>query len=431
MFKKYQFVIFHFFAAVLTFFIAFKTISMTKDIPSGVHFYTDHFSNWMSIVVALRHGMLSIYEKPIGEYCDNSASVEAKKREIAHKWRLHEDFICIPKGNWFHRPLAISWQQLPRPYPPGIILSNLTEALLYKYTNMSFERINRITLIKLFIAAHLCWIALSLALRSSSNTILHGIVLMLAYSSFMYWTIKGEYDCIGVIGVLLSVFYYNRAQNYHAIFWFSWACFLHFKTLWFIPFIVVVTISELTKYRLRWKHLSCLKTVSFWKEHYKETTLTVLSLGMLTAAAVAFLLLMNVLVNHPVHNQLYYKAGSVERIWGYNALIVIISLLLFSRREWSALIHIVWISVFIQTMPYTREWYTIYTFSLIPILVAGHNRGKSDLITIGIIWCIATSYYSFHGQMIWLDWLRPFFEGDWQSSILFGFQPLFGPCPGQ
>lgn len=380
---------------------------------------SDHYSHTGTTVLFLERG-LEVYRKPVGAQCERPRRGEQwrQRRALARRWDVNPIDLCFRKagtgtgaatatatateGRRKRRPLVINWQGFPRPYPPGVMLYFLPEALLWEHTGASFRTVNRVTLVKLLVMGHLAWVVLVVLLAGFRPRGVAWVVMALGYSQLIYWSAVGIYDGVAVMFVLLCMLALQRGRGSLAILALSAACFLHFRALWYLPLLVPGIGLVIFKRELR--------------SRIPNPVLLVGAAVLFAVAAYVFWILWPALKSFPPRNPVDYRKFALESpvFMSYLVPTVGVALLLAWRRLWLGLGLVVWMTVFFLRTPQIMTWHALF---LLPVLVlptltlpatscdrACDLNRRVDQAFASVVWYFAGAAVVFKAS-VWPAWI--------------------------
>jgi hypothetical protein len=350
---------------------------------------TDHYSHVGAAVLFTLQGF-DIYRNPIKRLClaPNPEAVQALSAAGIDTTPCRRPEI--PDS----RPLAINWQNLPRGYPPGHVLYFLPEALLYRFTDLSFKTINAVTIVKFVLIAHLCWWLGFLALEGVLPRAFAWVLLSCLYLYTVVWSLAGFYDTVYVLALLAAVIALQKKRNLAAVLAASAACFLHFRALWSLP---ILGFAAWRAYRGR----------ELWPEPRRSRRIAVALAGasgvLLGLTAYSFLLLWPMLrTRYPVHNPVHYSQWnwSYEPVFSYVLWTAGLAALLALYKQWLALATVLCISVFLVSSPQLFPWHAAGLFPLL-FLTALDERDRTHAVTLLplLLWGTLIGYEVFETQL--------------------------------
>ncbi|HEY3353979.1 MAG TPA: hypothetical protein VGQ83_12075 [Polyangia bacterium] len=204
---------------------------------------SDHYAHYAAAILFWHRGF-DIYRHPTRELCNADSSSRAYVAALG----LEPESACGLPERAGARPLVINWPDHPRPYPPGALLYAAPEALLYAHTGLSFRVINRLTIMKHLIMAHLLAGILSLLLlgrfrheeEMAPPPFARGAIILvpLIYLAVVPWAIGGIYDAVAVLLVVLAIGRGHRGDPLAALLLFGGALFLHCRAVWSLPLAI-------------------------------------------------------------------------------------------------------------------------------------------------------------------------------------------------
>lgn len=332
---------------------------------------SDHFSHAGSAVLFWERGS-EIWRRPIVELCPRHDACHVPNRPT--------------------RLLHINWGGYPRPYPPGALAYAAPEALLYALTALSFETINRISILKYLAVAHLLlawllWTSLAIASpgeqypsffspRGFSRFAVSGTLFFLLWCEVFRHSFFGIYDGVAIAAVMVSVSFLERDRPLDALLAMSAALFLHFRAIWFLPLLV----------HAGW---ACLRTQGTLRGRAAVAKLAA-ALALLFAFGASLSLAYPSLDGSPLTNPLRASArGSALLLLCVCSAMGGLLALAALRRNWLLLACGLFQFAVVARTPQVMPWHSLF---LLPILsVAGLRRGKLSLaIAVAIYFVQAT-----------------------------------------
>ncbi|MCL2450763.1 MAG: hypothetical protein FWD17_17595 [Polyangiaceae bacterium] len=198
--------------------------------------FSDHFSHFGHAELFRHHGF-RIYQTPQSAFCGHtSPEVEAFRRESGC---LAKDTCEVPGA----RPLCVNWQNFPVPYPPGLVLYSLPQALLYE-AGVAFRTVNVLTIIEYLAAAHLLlWMFWRVVVARQGPATRGDLWLRFALFGVVYievikWSLIGFYDPIALFALFAGIDCLVRKRPLGALVALSFGFLLHFRALWYTPLLV-------------------------------------------------------------------------------------------------------------------------------------------------------------------------------------------------
>ncbi len=336
---------------------------------------SDHYSHTGTTVLFLQRG-LAVYRRPVGEQCQQAQSGRERqqRRILARKWDVNPADLCFRVAGAGagagageaskQRPLVINWQRFPRPYPPGVMLYFLPEALLWDHTDASFRTINRVTIVKLLVVAHLAWMVLVLLMAGFRPRGGAWVVMAVAYSQLMYWSLVGIYDGVAILWVLLCMLALQRGRGSLAIGALAVACFLHFRALWYLPLLVPGILLVIHKREVRAR----IPIPRIPNLRIPNPVVLAGAGALFLVSAYVFWILWPALKSFPPRNPLDYRQFALGSpvFMSYLVPTLAVVMVMAWRRLWLGLGLVVWMTTFFLRTPQTMTWHILF---LLPILV--------------------------------------------------------------
>ena len=214
--------------------------------------YTDHFSH-MNAARAFPRVGIDLWLLPIDKLFslltpDELARMPKDIQAGGSSTGGVFDVPGFPPG----KPLVTSWSSNPRNYPPGDLLLVAPIAALYQKTDLSFSTANRLLLMLFLCYAHLAlfFVFESLLVPAPDHPALERIRLWTAgvvYLEVVHWTLEGFYDAAALAPLVLCARFLRDRRGLAVLVAFCAAAFIHFRTYFFAPWVVVgllLVVSE-------------------------------------------------------------------------------------------------------------------------------------------------------------------------------------------
>jgi hypothetical protein len=339
--------------------------------------FSDHFSHFGHAQLFLRHGF-DIYRNPESAFCSPNLSPDNQA--------FYRDSECLPSYTCQlpgARALCINWQQYPIPYPPGLLLYSLPQALLYGHTRVPFRSINAATMVEYLAAAHLLfWVLLrgvfepgaaerlARARGEPSTTWLRYGLFAVVYLEVLTWTFEGFYDSLPIACVLLGLHLLSLRRPADALVALAASFFLHYRALWYAPIFVLAAVRAA---RTR-------TTATRWKAG--------LALVLVAPAAYGLCLLYPTLPSWPETSHVLWKDGWFGRpaTWSLLVPAAIVAAQLVRSRSFmllSAMACQLWI---VMHAPQLLPWHAMF---LLPMLGVARLEKSESAIPCAALLCIA------------------------------------------
>lgn len=374
-------------------------MGLTGDKPRVVleNWCSDHYAHTMATVIFLERG-LDIYRRPVGSLCDRSPKRRAATWRVARRLQVNPRGVCWLKGSRFSRPLVINWPGHPRPYPPGQLLYFLPEAVAYRHLGARFVTVNRITVIKLVVTAHLCFLVLWFLLLRVTPRGVAWVILALAGVQLLHWSLVGFYDPIAILFLLLGLLALAHDRPAPALAAFGAATLLHFRALWYLP------LAAFCLYRIWQDRRALLAPGSPRRRAICWLTAGAVLLG---GALLTFYLLYPALKAFPVRSALYHHKVRLlsAPVLAYLVPTAALAALLAVRKSWLALACLAWLSVFFFYTPQIMRWHALFLlplYGLVALTPDPNHRSEQALALVA--WTFLPLEILFKTQ-IWPGWL--------------------------
>lgn len=371
---------------------------------------SDHYSHTGTAVLFLERG-LDVYRRPVEAHCVRQRRGRdwRQRRELARRLDVNPIDLCFRTASSAERSkkrvLVINWQKFPRPYPPGVMLYFLPEALLWDHTGASFRTVNRVTIVKLLVVGHLAWVVLVVLLSGFRPRGGAWVVMALGYSQLIYWSLVGIYDGLAIGFLLLCMVALQRGRGSLAIGALSAACFVHFRSLWYLPLLVPGILLVIHKRELRsWSRILSLRI---------PNPVLLIGAGVLfVASAYVFWILWPALGRFPPRNPVDYRKFALESpvFMSYLVPTLGVVLMMMWRRLWLGLGLVVWMTAFFLRTPQIMSWHVLF---LLPILALpavtmpapdlAQDR-RLDQAFVSLVWYLVGAAVVFK-TAVWPAWI--------------------------
>ena len=346
--------------------------------PSGtLPGFSDHFSHFGQAELFLRYGF-DIYRKPESAFC--SPNLSPDNQAFVRDSDCPQSYTCQLPGA---RALCINWQQYPAPYPPGLFLYSLPQAIVYEHTRAPFRSVNVATTIEYLAAAHLLfWILLrcvfepgaaerqARARGEPSTAWLRYGLFAVVYLEVLRWTFEGFYDSLSVACVLLGLHLLSLRRPADALVALAASFFLHYRALWYAPIFVLAAVRA----------ARAPTTATRWKAG--------LALALVAPAAYGLFLLYPTLPSWPETSHVLWKHGMLGRpaTWSLLLPTAIVGAQLVRSRSFillSAMACQLWI---VTHAPQILPWHAMF---LLPMLGIARLEKSGSAIPCAALLCIA------------------------------------------
>jgi hypothetical protein len=330
----------------------------------------DHVSH-VGITLEFLDAGTDVFVRTRQSLCNRQISVEeahAAHRRIGFA-TFHRAAYCglesLP-GRAFH----INWPDLVSPYPIGLYLYTIPEALLFR-AGVGEHDLATVSLLKFLVAAVLlCWL---LGRTYSSESMLPPWLRLVAWACWTFvvfwWSLHGIYDGIAVLCVVLGMLS-ARNDVVRAWLWVTLGLLLHTRMLLFFPFHVWLSITALRRFAREDRRRQALLVVT--------ALLNVVNLVILVRQAPALTAL-------PATNPLH-SAGFAAAFLALTLPLAAISLL---RKEALLGVTVLWMSAALVAVNQLMPWHFLAVLPLLAQATLTRNPAFSGLLAHGF--CLAAA----------------------------------------
>ncbi|MBI3551718.1 MAG: hypothetical protein HY077_04310 [Elusimicrobia bacterium] len=344
------------------------------------------------------HRGWEVYRQPIGRLGERSRSELARRYTALYDWPADgiTDLLDIPERAG-KPPLLVNWSYLPRPYPPGVFLYFLPEALLKESLGLSPKAAATLSLLKLLLAAHaLLWLFASVLLEKGQDEdareLAAWIILPLLYLETISWTLHGFYDAAALIPLLLCVRSLRARRGLPGIFWYCASLFLHFRSLWFLPV-------------LAWGVWLFVRNEEYRRLRSKERALAAASLAMLALSFRAFLLVYPWLMTLTPTNFFFMTAGpsSWVRLFYLLLPLALVGAALWADNAWLIMGCLFWTVIMVLRSPFVQMWHSYYLTPLFALTGLGERSAARTRLLVLLAYLVMGSlvftHFCFNGLL--------------------------------
>jgi hypothetical protein len=328
-------------------------------------------SHWGSAVAAHYVG-LDVYLKTGSQIC---------RTQSPSPPGLFDHDSCRLVGHDKVPLLFVNWQQYPRVYPPGALLYAVPEAMLRLKSGLDFGALNRISVLKYLIFAHLALFVFALCFfeftpKSQWNGLqifLYSVLFLFTGYQLIFWSISGIYDAISILFVLISIRLGHSGRSSKAMAALGAAFFFHFRAIWFLPLFVnyaQALIKDIRNGTIRRSDLSWALA------------------GVLLFIATGTLLLTlspalrGFPVSNPVHLSRWVVAPSTAMIVFATTVFAAVGLALYCRR-WEFGAILAWQAIFFLITPETRPWHALFVLPVFAIALM-QSRYRTAMVVVAV-----------------------------------------------
>jgi len=344
---------------------------------------TDHFSHYMSAIALTKVGF-DIYKKPVNTYC------KPEKTKAIAEWLerydmpdYHSWMACQITGDPSQTILAINWSGIPRFYPMGNEVYHIPDALLY-LNGLPFNKTNTFTTLKyLFVGillSILIWHLFVVHAKTRHWYYIFLAVIPIILINILMWSVIGFYDPVAVLLLVLAFYFlFEKEQHAKALFIWSLAFFVHYRSLWYFTLPMIIVLSWIKKHG---KHP---------KKQLRKDKYWLSASAILTSLSVyTFFLSFPYIRQMPINHELYWnKFSFFKGPTKFVLLAYVVSLGLSIRlRCWKTLAVLSSVSFFLVVTRELRSWHEVFIIPLlfIPFWESPRNRGVPLFICLCVFW---------------------------------------------
>ena len=204
---------------------------------------TDHIAHMHAARLFPRLGF-RLYREPLRGVLprlDDDALRQLPPDEAVGAAYLPQDTFAV-QGS---RPAYVSWSAMPRPYPPGDMLTFAPVAMAYEWTSLSFATANWMLIVSCLVYAHvglfLLWQAIHGEWRAPF-VVRWGMCFLVAVPVVRF-ALEGFYDVVLIAPLVLAARWLHDAKWSRAALAFAFAFFLHYRALFFAPYALVALVG--------------------------------------------------------------------------------------------------------------------------------------------------------------------------------------------
>jgi hypothetical protein len=333
---------------------------------------TDHETHIAQVELFLHHGT-SIYRGPVKSLC---APPTAKTREWARENGCPDDDVCQLDAAEA-RPVCAGWSSYPAPYPPGLLLYSLPDAILHEHSSLSPRVVAGLSIVKYLFFSHvLAWLLYRLLFLFPSGADLFGRsggwfprdsslrwgAFLLLYLELVRWAFAGFYDALALCPLFMAVYFIHKKRPVDSFLAFALAAFLQYRALWYLPIAGVAAIQA-----MRTRDWATSRLLS------AKLALAIV-LGLISAGV--FVLLLPGLSQFPQTNGVFLLRSHIGDV-PYSAAdfiaVSVIALVYLARSScWILFASLLWQSIMILCTPQGAPWHMLF---LLPLLLVARLEG--------------------------------------------------------
>jgi len=270
------------------------------------------------------------------------------------------------------KPFVGSWTSIARPYPPGAMLLVAPIALAYHFTGLSFAAANHL-LILLYLAGSQVAFYIGIRQMPDERRRLYAAAWVVAYFYVTFWTLRGFYDAVALIPVLLAASAFEARRWLAVCVALAVGLFIHYRVVFCLPW-GLYALWRLARDRA-WS------TWTAWQW-------TGAAIGALLAAVsvYTFVLVSPALGLVPLANPTHPGGLHPLPLLVFAASTAAAAVLFWRARAPLDLVMLAWLTLMIVSIRQLQAW---HAFMFVPWVLAA---AKSDGARFGrILWAVAVT----------------------------------------
>jgi hypothetical protein len=316
--------------------------------------FTDHFSHMNAARLFPRVGH-NIWRVPIGEMFGTLTADQFDRLPDDVKLGASGTGGIFAVPGWpADKPLAISWSNKTRMYPPGDMLLVAPIAALYHYTRLSLTGACRMLLGWFIVLAHVALFYFFLMFFEGKSRGIDWLACFFAYSQIMYWTLEGFYDAAAIAPLILCARYLGQRRGLAAGVAYCVGAILHFRVFFQAPWAIFAA-GLMVRERF-WRHLSLRHVVAILvAATFASISLYVFWLDWRSLGKVA------------INNPLRFTGGAHNKalIWNIEVLSAVCGAAFLFSRAWFDLVSLAWLGLIIFGLREFYVWHLLVSMSWI------------------------------------------------------------------
>jgi hypothetical protein len=306
--------------------------------------FTDHFSHMSTTRLFPRVG-LDLYRVPIR---DHGHKLTFKEMMALPKDIPARPYNCEVFGvtGWpADKPLMASWTGRPRMHPPGDLILLAPAAIAYSLTSLSFSNANKLIILLFLLYAHVSLFVVFDGALTAKNGFKIGILATaFIYSEVIHWSLEGFYEAAVIAPLILCARFLVAKKNLYAIVMFCAAVFIHFRALFFAPWVALAAVMLVRdKQWLAWTK--------------RDWSLGALAVFLGGAAIGIYGILWPTLRDLPIENAvLNIHQHDPQKLGAFVFVLVCAAGVFIYLHAWLDLAVIAWMSIMIVNVREAYEW---------------------------------------------------------------------------
>lgn len=256
------------------------------------------------------------------------------------------------------KPIAIVWPHIPRPYGPGIFILLKPIAELWNHDVIDFRTAQYLTFFVMIFFAVLASFLFSTLIHEApldTPAWLRRLLCVFFTIDAVRWALNGQFDSISIFFLLVAFSFFRKKAFLQSLFFFALCFFFQFRTLFWLP-LILVSMSKLPQ---QLRYIGSIKMV-LW-----------ISGGLIIAAiglyvfGLCYAPIQMQMAKH-ITNPLFLNAEFHFKEWiGVLLAYFLASFTLLKERLYLTLLQLFWILFMLAQMPYVLGMHALF---VIPIL---------------------------------------------------------------
>jgi hypothetical protein len=353
--------------------------------------YTDHFSHMNAARIFPRMGR-DIWRVPIADRYRllTQDELSAIPKDVGAGASMTGGIFYVP-GWPIEKPLAISWSNKTRMYPPGDMLLVAPIAFLYHYTRLSFTNACRILLSWFIVLAHVALFFFFLTFFEGKGRGIDWLICFFVYSHVLYWTLNGFYDAVAIVPMVMCARYLGQRRGLAAAVAYCVGAMVHFRVFFLAPWALFAAWVMLRD--------------KFWRRfHIRDAIAITVALICAVVSLYVFWLdwgsLAHVGINNPIHSHAPNKA----MIWNFKLLLLACAVAFIVARAWLDLAVLLWLGIITFSLRELYYWHFLISMSW---FVA---PAKRPYVSAARVAFLLTALALFFGDSSTPTWLRSLYH---------------------
>ena len=351
-----------------------------RDLSGGA--FTDHFSH-MNAARAFPVVGREIWTRPFAALFRSMTPAELAALPDDVRAAAGPEVRFVP-GWPDGKPFVASWSHNARLYPPGDMLLVAPVALAYHLTPLSFAGANTLLILLFLLYAHVALYVVFVWAQEERWSGFAFLPLFILYGEVIHWTLEGFYDAAVIAPLVLCARYLGARRGLAAVLAFCVASVIHFRALFFAPWVV-------------WGAVLALRERP-WRTWTRRDAVAAGAAAILGVATLyVFYLLYPTLRSLPVNNALAQGHRSPALVT-FAAVTLVVAVMLARARAWLDLATVGWTAFMLVQL---REAYPWHVVAVLPLLLgAGSSQMPSAAREARAVYFIAFAVIIFRNTTV-------------------------------